>query len=174
METWLAVSWQSKKKIADTTVRLWLHVVSHVWGAYTHTHTQRQRRAFWACDVWGMKTEDPRERQECQTVRERAMRKTCSSWSDASCERSSMKAWSGGWGFSWQPPDPSFKSFFQSYAKSRQHNRRLPKARSHTHLGSLQHLPFVEDLHGENLVCVSDFDNGDLQEGQQCGLKKLF
>lgn len=63
--------------------------------------------------------------------------------------------------------------FFQSYANSRQHNRRFPKAQSHAHLSSLQHLPFVENLHGENLVCVSDFDNGDLQEGQQCGLKKL-
>lgn len=90
-------------------MRLWLHVVSHVRGVYTHT--QRQWRAFWACDVWGMKTENPREWQECQTVRKRSMRITRSSWSDASCKRSSMKAWSEGWGFSWQAPDPSFKNF---------------------------------------------------------------
>lgn len=35
----MTIKKENKNKKADTTVRLWLHVVSHVRGLYTHTHT---------------------------------------------------------------------------------------------------------------------------------------
>ncbi len=38
---------------------------------------------------------------------------------------------------------------------------------SDAHLGSLQHLPLVENLHGEYLVSVSHFYDCNLQEGQK-------
>lgn len=38
---------------------------------------------------------------------------------------------------------------------------------SGAHLGSLQHLPLVEDLHGEHLVRVSHFHNRNLQREER-------
>lgn len=35
-----------------------------------------------------------------------------------------------------------------------------------THLGSLQHLPFVENLHSEHLISVFQFYDCDLQKGK--------
>lgn len=43
---------------------------------------------------------------------------------------------------------------------------------SDAHLSSLQHLPFVENLHGEYLVGVSHFNNCNLREGQCWRVKK--
>lgn len=38
-----------------------------------------------------------------------------------------------------------------------------------SHLGSLQHFPFVQDLHGKHFVGVSHFHHGNLRGGERQG-----
>lgn len=108
---------------------------------------QRQQRAFSAGEVRGMRSgKPPRGLKECQLVgKEVDERNTraCATRA-ATCFR----------GTNPHGPDMSPGS-----------SPTIPNS----HLGSFQHFPFVQDLHGKNLVGVSHFHDGDLKGGERRG-----
>lgn len=114
-----------------------------------------RRGAFSAREAGGMTSESPRGLKECHLVRKEVAEKNRQ---PARLEQ--------------QHVSKAFISTGLGFAPTASITHNPPRSRPiglSSHLGSLQHFPFVQDLHGKNFVSVSHFHNSDLKGGERQG-----
>lgn len=165
-----------------STVHLLLYIVSHVQAfAHTNTHTHTDSRDQFrpvTYEAWRLKTQGTNRNVRLSgrgRWEKHAARAATCSVSIHQC-RTDFRAhkWRIA-GFLFHLPlilsIISFTDLPSSAAVSKTSSRsgvtkQMLWVRD-AHLSSLQHLPLVENLHGEDLVCVSYFYDCNLQEGQK-------